>query len=120
MRIALIGYGKMGKAIEEIALQRGHEVVLTIDQPNLHEFTKENTGKADVAIEFTGPHSALENVKKCLEFGVPVVCGSTGWTERLEDMKKLCDDQSAPGRKGAKSTACRPASDLRSKRYEAL
>ena len=94
MRIALIGYGKMGKAIEEIALQRGHKVALTIDQPNLHEFTKENLGKADVAIEFTGPHSALENVKKCLQFGVPVVCGSTGWTERLEEMKKLCDERS--------------------------
>src|SRR6185503_9927419 len=94
MRIALIGYGKMGKAIEEIALQRGHQVVLTIDQPNLHEFTKENVLKADVAIEFTGPHSALENVKKCLEFGVPVVSGSTGWTERLDEMKKLCDEKS--------------------------
>lgn len=93
MRIALIGYGKMGKAIEEIALQKGHQVVLTIDQPNLHEFTKENLSKADVAIEFTGPHSALENVKKCLEFGVPVVSGSTGWTDHLEEMKKLCAEK---------------------------
>ena len=92
MKIALIGYGKMGKAIEEVALHRGHEVVIKIDQPNLHEFTKENLSKADVAIEFTGPHSAFENVKKCLEFGVPVVCGSTGWTDRLEEIKKLCVD----------------------------
>ena len=83
----------MGKAIEEIALQRGHQVIITIDQPNLHEFTKENLSKADVAIEFTGPHSALDNVKKCLEFGIPVVCGSTGWTERLDEMKKLCADK---------------------------
>ncbi len=90
MKLALIGYGKMGKAIEEVALHRGHEVVIKIDQPNLHEFTKENLSKADVAIEFTGPHSALENIKKCLEFGVPVVCGSTGWTEHLDEMKKLC------------------------------
>ncbi len=80
----------MGKAIEEVALHRGHEVILKIDQPNLHEFTKENMAKADVAIEFTNPHSALENVRKCLEFGVPVVCGSTGWTEYLDEMKKLC------------------------------
>ena len=80
----------MGKAIEEVALHRGHRVVLTIDQPNLHDFTKENLSKADVAIEFTGPQSAFDNVKKCLAFGVPVVCGSTGWTERLEEMKKLC------------------------------
>ena len=54
MNIALIGYGKMGKAIEEIALQRNHQVVLKIDEPDLHEFTKENIAKADVAIEFTG------------------------------------------------------------------
>lgn len=93
MKLALIGYGKMGKAIEEMALHRGHEVVIKIDQPNLHEFTKENLSKADVAIEFTGPHSALENVRKCLEFGVPVVCGSTGWTEHLDEMKKLCTEK---------------------------
>ena len=90
MRIALIGYGKMGKAIEEAALQKGHEIVIKIDQPNLHEFTKENLAKAEVAIEFTSPHSAFDNVKQCLEFGVPVVCGSTGWTERLDEIKKIC------------------------------
>lgn len=93
MRIALIGYGKMGRAIEEVALQRGHEIVIKIDQPNLHEFTKENFAIAEAAIEFTSPHSALENVKKCLDFGIPVVCGSTGWTDRLEEMKKICADK---------------------------
>ena len=93
MRIALIGYGKMGKAIEEVALQRGHKIVNKIDQPNLHEFTKENMAKAEVAIEFTSPHSAYDNVKKCLEYGVPVICGSTGWTERLEEIKKICADK---------------------------
>ncbi len=92
MRIALIGYGKMGKAIEEVAVQRGHQIVLKIDQPNLHEFTKENMANADVAIEFTSPHSAYDNVKKCLEFGVPVVCGSTGWTDRLEELKNYCQN----------------------------
>ncbi len=92
MKIALLGYGKMGKAIEEIAIKKGHEIVLKIDQPNLHEFTKENLAKAEAAIEFTSPHSAFENVKKCIEFGVPVVCGSTGWTERLEEMKIFCAD----------------------------
>lgn len=90
MKIALIGYGKMGKAIEEIARQRGHEIVLTIDQPNLHEFTAANMATADAAIEFTGPHSAFENVKKCLEMGVPLVCGSTGWTEKMEEIHALC------------------------------
>ena len=93
MRIALIGYGKMGKAIEEVALHRGHEIVLKIDQPNLHDFTKENMAKADAAIEFTSPHTAYDNVKSCIEFGTPVVCGSTGWTERMEEMKKVCTDK---------------------------
>lgn len=92
MRIALIGYGKMGKAIEEVALHRGHEIVVKIDQPNLHEFTKENMAKADAAIEFTSPHTAYDNIKSCIEFGVPVVCGSTGWTEQLEEMKKIAAD----------------------------
>jgi 4-hydroxy-tetrahydrodipicolinate reductase len=93
MKLALIGYGKMGKAIEEVALYRGHEIILKIDQPNLHEFTQENLSKADVVIEFTGPHSAYENVKKSLEFNVPVVCGSTGWTDSLEEIKKLCTEK---------------------------
>lgn len=87
MRIALIGYGKMGKAIEEIALSRGHEIALRIDISNLHEFTREHLKKADAAIEFTGPHSAVENISKCLEWQIPLVSGSTGWTSQLEDMK---------------------------------
>lgn len=90
MKIILIGYGKMGKAIEEIALQHGHKILLTIDQPNLNDFNKENMARADVAIEFTGPHSAYQNVKSLLNWGIPVVCGSTGWTQRLDEMKKLC------------------------------
>jgi 4-hydroxy-tetrahydrodipicolinate reductase len=93
MKLALIGYGKMGKAIEEVALHRGHEIVIKIDQPNLHDFTKENLSKADVAIEFTGPNSAFDNVKKCLEFGVPAICGSTGWTEKMEAIKNLCTER---------------------------
>ncbi len=92
MKIALIGYGKMGKAIEEVALAKGHEIVLKIDVQNNHEFTKENIQKADVAIEFTGPHSAFENVKKCIELGVPVVSGSTGWLEKWDEIKKVCDE----------------------------
>jgi 4-hydroxy-tetrahydrodipicolinate reductase len=95
MKLALIGYGKMGKAIEEIALQRNHEIVLTIDEPNLSDFTKENIAKADVAIEFTGPHSAYDNVKNCLEFGIPTVCGSTGWIEKMEEIKKICTEKNS-------------------------
>jgi 4-hydroxy-tetrahydrodipicolinate reductase len=90
MKIALIGYGKMGKAIEQIAVHRGHEIVLKIDEYNLADFTKQNINKAEVAIEFTGPHSAYENVKKSLEFDVPLVCGSTGWLEKLDEVQKLC------------------------------
>jgi 4-hydroxy-tetrahydrodipicolinate reductase len=90
MKIALIGYGKMGKTIEEIAVQRGHQVILIIDENNQADFTKENISKADVAIEFTGPHSAYENVRKAIGFNIPVVCGSTGCLEMLDEIKKLC------------------------------
>lgn len=93
MRIALIGYGKMGKAIEEIAVSKGHEIVLKIDINNADEFTKENISKADVAIEFTGPHSAFNNVMKCMEFGIPLVCGSTGWLDKWAEAKQYCEQQ---------------------------
>ena len=93
MKLALIGYGKMGKAIEEVALHRGHEIVLKIDLPNMHEFTQENLAQTDVVIEFTSPLSAFDNVKKCLEFNIPVICGSTGWTDKLEEMKNLCTEK---------------------------
>ena len=93
MRIALIGYGKMGKAIEEIALARGHKIGLKINSSNLKDFTKENLLKNDVAIEFTGPHSAIKNIVKCLEDGVPVVCGSTGWTKKIEEIKKTVTEK---------------------------
>ncbi len=90
MNLALIGYGKMGKAIEEIALQRGHTIVIKIDIDNAGDFTKENFATVDAAIEFTGPHSAYENVKKLVEFGIATVCGSTGWLEKLDEVKQLC------------------------------
>lgn len=90
MRIALIGYGKMGQMIEQVALQKGHEIVLKIHIDNTNEFTKENLSRADVAIEFTAPDSAFENVRKCLEWGVPAVSGSTGWNERLDEAKEIC------------------------------
>jgi len=93
MKIALIGYGKMGKAIEEIALEKGHEIVLKIDINNADQFTKENILQAEAAIEFTGPHSAFDNVMKCLHFGIPTVCGSTGWLDKFEEVKKYCTQQ---------------------------
>jgi len=93
MNIALIGYGKMGKAIETIALEKGHNIVLKIDINNASDFNQENISKADVAIEFTGPHSAFVNVMKCLELGIPVVCGSTGWLDQWEETKSYCEKQ---------------------------
>ena len=90
MKIALIGYGKMGKAIEEIALQRGHEIILKIDVDNAGDFTSEKFSLADVAIEFTGPQSAFENVMKCLRFHLPVVCGSTGWLDTWPEVTAYC------------------------------
>ena len=91
MKIALIGYGKMGKAIEEIALAKGHEVTLKLDITNHQDFTKENLQACDVAIEFTSPHSAVENLKKCFNAGLPVVCGSTGWLADWNDVLKACE-----------------------------
>lgn len=93
MKIALIGYGKMGRMIEEIALQRKHHIILKIDVANRNDFTQQNISKADVAIEFTGPDSAFENVMKCIEFGVPVVSGSTGWNHKIEEAKNFCNQQ---------------------------
>ncbi len=87
MKIALIGYGKMGHIIEEIALSRGHEVVCTIDVNNLCDFESEAFRTADVAIEFTTPKTALANVARCLEARVPVVVGSTGWYDQLPQVK---------------------------------
>jgi 4-hydroxy-tetrahydrodipicolinate reductase len=92
MKLALIGYGKMGKAIHEIAKERGHQAALIIDLENTHELTAENIKKADVVIEFTSPHTAYNNVKFCLQNGVPVVCGSTGWLEKLDHVKQLAHE----------------------------
>jgi 4-hydroxy-tetrahydrodipicolinate reductase len=93
MNIALIGYGKMGKIIESIAVSRGHSVNLKIDISNAAMLTLENLQKCDVAIEFTGPHSAFNNVMKCLEANIPIVCGSTGWLSQYDEAVELCNKQ---------------------------
>lgn len=90
MKFALIGYGRMGHAIEEIARTRGHEIVLTVSIDNVGENTVGNIRKADVAIEFTGPDSAFENIIRCFDAGVPVVSGSTGWLDRLAAIRDYC------------------------------
>jgi 4-hydroxy-tetrahydrodipicolinate reductase len=93
MKIALIGYGKMGKAIETIAVNKGHDIVLKIGIENVEEFTIEAVQQADIVIEFSSPHSAFQNVMKCLEARVPVVCGSTGWLEKYNEAKDFCEQQ---------------------------
>jgi len=86
MKILLIGYGKMGKAIEKIALERGHEIVGRIDRDNTSEI---GLVKADAAIEFSQPEVAFENIKKCLNAGIPVISGTTGWLQHKAEVEKL-------------------------------
>ena len=90
MKIALIGYGKMGKEIEKIALDRGHEIVLKIDITNPEDLTIRNLQKADVAIEFTMPSSAVKNYQLCFEAGIPVVSGTTGWLDHQAEVFENC------------------------------
>ncbi len=93
MKIALIGYGKMGQAIEEVALHKKHTISLKINAKNTDELTTENLQNTDVAIEFTSPQTAAQNIIKCFEAGVPVICGTTGWLEELEEIKKVCKNK---------------------------
>ncbi len=95
MKIALIGYGKMGKTIERIALNRGHEIVCIIDINNPEDFDSDKFRNADVAIEFTTPSTAVDNYLKAFKQGIPVVSGSTGWTSRINEIKAMCDNGDA-------------------------
>jgi 4-hydroxy-tetrahydrodipicolinate reductase len=91
MKIALIGYGKMGKTIERIACERGHEIVAIIDLDNTGDFDSEEFKSADIAIEFTAPQVALSNYRRAFASGVAVVSGTTGWTDQLPELKKEID-----------------------------
>lgn len=91
MNITLIGFGKMGKAIHEQAIKRGHSIPFIIDINNKQELTSENLKKTDVVIEFTTPETAFDNVMFCLQQGIPVICGSTGWLHKLEEAKKTAE-----------------------------
>ncbi len=94
MKIALIGYGKMGKMIEQIALSRGHEIVSIIDIDNYDDFDSLAFASADVAIEFTAPQAAYGNYMKAFEKGVKVVSGSTGWMdEHKADIERMCSEE---------------------------
>ena len=85
MKIALLGYGRMGQAIEKIAIDRGHTIIAKIDRDNTNE-----TYEADVAINFSVPMAAYENIKGAIHKKIPVVCGTTGWLDRLDEVKTLC------------------------------
>lgn len=96
MKIALLGYGKMGQEIEKLAIARGHEIALKIFFENAHELTLDNLRKADVAIEFSTPDTAPDHIKLCIEAGVPVVVGTTGWYHHLPILQVAAEQ-----RKGA-------------------
>lgn len=95
MRIALLGYGKMGKAIEKVALERGHEVVFKIDLNNSAEKQLINKDSVDVVIEFSSPHSAYANLEFCMSKGLKAVCGTTGWLESRKEIEQLCVENKA-------------------------
>lgn len=94
MKVAIIGYGKMGHEIEKVLLERGHEVALRIDVENRErDMVAEKFVDIDLAIEFTSPATAYDNIKQCLLMGVPVLSGSTGWLERKAEVDALCRQQ---------------------------
>ena len=91
MNLAIIGYGKMGHAVEQCASKRGHTIVLTIDTPEEWESKASLLKGCDVAVEFSTPATAVDNIRRCLKAGVPVVSGTTGWNDRLEAVKAECE-----------------------------
>lgn len=93
MKIALLGYGKMGKEIEAIALQRHHTIVLKVDETNSASITKTDLQQADVAIEFSTPHTVISNIKKCLDAQLPIVIGTTGWYDSFKDIENECQQK---------------------------
>ncbi|MGL4363709.1 MAG: 4-hydroxy-tetrahydrodipicolinate reductase [Bacteroidales bacterium] len=92
MKVAIIGYGKMGQEIEHTLYERGHEIGLIIDVDNRIELTSKKLAGIDVAIEFTTPETAPENILNCFQAGIPVVCGSTGWLTQLNAIRNKCLD----------------------------
>jgi 4-hydroxy-tetrahydrodipicolinate reductase len=95
MKIALIGYGKMGKEIEAIAIQRGHEVVVKVNRDVAATLTDNELLEADVAIEFSTPNVVVDNIKRCFNIGLPIVVGTTGWYEQFDNIKQTCVEKNA-------------------------
>ena len=96
LKIILIGYGRMGHEIKQVAEARGHQILMTIDKDNLSDLSGDNLGKADVAIEFTLPNAAYQNIMSCFKANLPVVSGTTGWLDRYYEVRRYCleNDQS--------------------------
>ncbi|MGO3108592.1 MAG: 4-hydroxy-tetrahydrodipicolinate reductase [Sphingobacterium sp.] len=90
MKIVLLGYGKMGQLIEKFATKRGHEILLVIDKDNRESVTAQQLQQADVAIDFSEPAAAIDNINLCFQADLPVVVGTTGWYDQLEDIKARC------------------------------
>lgn len=93
MKAAIIGYGKMGHEIEKILIERGHTVSYIIDADNTADFSATNFKDVDVALEFTTPDTAYDNIKRCIEYGTAVVSGTTGWTDKLNELKAYCTER---------------------------
>jgi len=93
MKIALIGYGKMGKTIEKIAMEQGHEIISRIDRKGAEDWHESELAGAQVAIEFTQPESAYSNILRCFSSNIPVVCGTTGWLEKFPEVRRICLDR---------------------------
>lgn len=92
MKIVILGYGKMGHEVEQIALSRGHEVLYRIDTEEEWNANKESVSKCDVVIEFSTPATVIGNINKCFDINVPIVVGTTGWYDSLDEIKKRCED----------------------------
>jgi 4-hydroxy-tetrahydrodipicolinate reductase len=93
MKIALLGYGKMGKEIEQLALAKNHRIILKVDVENAENFSIKDFANADVAIEFSTPSAAFGNILKCFDANIPVVIGTTGWLDKLAEAKKICTEK---------------------------
>ncbi len=92
MNIAIVGYGKMGKLIDKLATKAGHKIVSTIDSKNMDKLSSLSSSQVDLAIEFTHPEAALQNYRTLLEKGIPVVTGTTGWHDKIEEVRTLVSD----------------------------
>ncbi|MBD1431895.1 MULTISPECIES: 4-hydroxy-tetrahydrodipicolinate reductase [Sphingobacterium] len=93
MKVVILGYGKMGQLIEKFAMKRGHEIFLIVDKDNREFISASDIAEADVAIDFSEPAAALDNIHLCFEANLPIVVGTTGWYTHLDEVKSICEDE---------------------------